>query len=194
MYPSRRDLLKALAGAPLLFVPQHPAGVTNVSAGRRGPGWKHDRPARESRVAKPANGDAPLCGTDRGGDRRPLHSLSPSTGAVQSAVARQAPSPGVAPPARRTSRRGQLPIVSFDDWRPGGYRGQVRHSDAPRTLLRPGPSLPSEDVAPTAGQAAHLKLLENYTAANVQDLVAYPGATLVAMSRGWTARATQVVG
>ena len=40
-------------------------------------------------------------------------------------------------------------------------------------LLRPGPTMPSEGVSPTAGQAAHLRLLENYTAANVQDLVAY---------------------
>jgi mono/diheme cytochrome c family protein len=40
-------------------------------------------------------------------------------------------------------------------------------------LLSPGPTMPSEGVSPTAGQAAHLKLLENYTAANVQDLVAY---------------------
>jgi len=44
-------------------------------------------------------------------------------------------------------------------------------------LLRPGPSMPREDSSPTAGQAAHLKLLENYTAANVQDLVAYLGAS-----------------
>jgi mono/diheme cytochrome c family protein len=43
-------------------------------------------------------------------------------------------------------------------------------------FLRPGPTLPSEGVSPTAGQAAHLKLLENYTAANVQDLVAYLSA------------------
>ena len=43
-------------------------------------------------------------------------------------------------------------------------------------LLRPGPSMPSEGVSPTPGQAAHLKLLENYTAANVQDLIAYLGA------------------
>ena len=30
-------------------------------------------------------------------------------------------------------------------------------------LLRPGPTMPSEGVSPTAGQSAHLKLLENYT-------------------------------
>jgi mono/diheme cytochrome c family protein len=42
-------------------------------------------------------------------------------------------------------------------------------------LLRPGPAIPGE--GPTAGQAAHLKLLENYSAANVQDLVAYLGAS-----------------
>jgi mono/diheme cytochrome c family protein len=40
-------------------------------------------------------------------------------------------------------------------------------------LLRPGPATPAEGVNPTAGETAHLKLLENYTAANVQDLVAY---------------------
>lgn len=44
-------------------------------------------------------------------------------------------------------------------------------------LLRPGPPVPSDGVRPTAGQAAHLKLLENYTAANVQDLVAYLAAS-----------------
>ena len=44
-------------------------------------------------------------------------------------------------------------------------------------LLRPGPITPSEGVDPTAGQAAHLELLENYTPANVQDLVAYLGAS-----------------
>ena len=43
-------------------------------------------------------------------------------------------------------------------------------------LLRPGRTVPGEGVGPTAGQAAHLKLLENYTVANVQDLVAYLGA------------------
>ena len=42
-------------------------------------------------------------------------------------------------------------------------------------LLRPGPPKPVDDegVEPTAGQSAHLKLLENYTAANVDDLLAY---------------------
>jgi mono/diheme cytochrome c family protein len=43
-------------------------------------------------------------------------------------------------------------------------------------LLRPGPSLPGEGASPTAGHAAHLRLPENYTPANVQDLVAYFGA------------------
>jgi mono/diheme cytochrome c family protein len=43
-------------------------------------------------------------------------------------------------------------------------------------LLRPGPPMPGEGVTPTAGEAAHLRLLENYTAANVQDLVAFLGA------------------
>jgi len=40
-------------------------------------------------------------------------------------------------------------------------------------LLRPGPAMPGEGVAPTTGQAAHLKLLETYTAANVRDLIAF---------------------
>jgi mono/diheme cytochrome c family protein len=42
-------------------------------------------------------------------------------------------------------------------------------------LLRPGPPKPADGagVEPTAGQSAHLKLLENYTAANVEDLLAY---------------------
>ena len=44
-------------------------------------------------------------------------------------------------------------------------------------LLRPGPAMPGEGLTPTPGQAAHLKLLENYTAANVQDLIAYLGAS-----------------
>jgi hypothetical protein len=37
--------------------------------------------------------------------------------------------------------------------------------------------MPGEGVSPTPGQAAHLKLLENYTPANVQDLVAYLSAS-----------------
>jgi cytochrome c oxidase cbb3-type subunit III len=40
-------------------------------------------------------------------------------------------------------------------------------------LLRPGPPKPVEGVEPTTGQSAHLKLLENYTAADVDDLLAY---------------------
>ena len=40
-------------------------------------------------------------------------------------------------------------------------------------LLRPGPPKPVEGVEPTPGQSAHLKLLENYTAATVEDLLAY---------------------
>lgn len=42
-------------------------------------------------------------------------------------------------------------------------------------LLRPGPAMPADGVAATPGQAAHLRLLENYTLANVQDLMAYLG-------------------
>jgi mono/diheme cytochrome c family protein len=44
-------------------------------------------------------------------------------------------------------------------------------------LLRPGPPMPGEGASPTAGHAAHLRLLENYTPANVQDLVAYLAAS-----------------
>ena len=40
-------------------------------------------------------------------------------------------------------------------------------------LLRPGPATPAEGVPVTPGQAAHLRLLENYTLANVQDVLAY---------------------
>ena len=40
-------------------------------------------------------------------------------------------------------------------------------------LLRPGPPKPVEGVEATPGQSAHLKLLENYTAADVDDLLAY---------------------
>jgi len=40
-------------------------------------------------------------------------------------------------------------------------------------ILRPGPAAPADGVAVSAGQAAHLRLLENYTMENVQDLVAY---------------------
>jgi mono/diheme cytochrome c family protein len=43
-------------------------------------------------------------------------------------------------------------------------------------ILRPGPAMPAEGRTPAAGEAAHLRLLENYTSANVHDLVAYLGA------------------
>jgi mono/diheme cytochrome c family protein len=43
-------------------------------------------------------------------------------------------------------------------------------------LLRPGPPMPGDSSSPTGGHTAHLRLLENYTPANVQDLVAYLGA------------------
>ena len=42
-------------------------------------------------------------------------------------------------------------------------------------MLRPGPNVPADGVSPTDGQVAHLKLLENYTAADVQNLAAYLG-------------------
>jgi mono/diheme cytochrome c family protein len=62
----------------------------------------------------------------------------------------------------------------------GDLAGIGRKHDAAtlrERLLRPGPATPSEGASPTAGQAAHLKLLENYTTANVQDLVAYLGSS-----------------
>lgn len=40
-------------------------------------------------------------------------------------------------------------------------------------LLRPGPAVPATDVTPTAGEQAHLRLLENYSAADVQNVLAY---------------------
>jgi cytochrome c oxidase cbb3-type subunit III len=40
-------------------------------------------------------------------------------------------------------------------------------------VIRPGPAIPSEDTQPNSGEQAHLRLLENYSAANVGDLVAY---------------------
>lgn len=40
-------------------------------------------------------------------------------------------------------------------------------------LLRPGPATPSEDGPVTPGHAAHLTLLENYTAVQVEDVLAY---------------------
>lgn len=55
-------------------------------------------------------------------------------------------------------------------------RGTTRKYDAPTLrarLLRPGPATPSDATALAPGYAAHLTLLENYTAAQVDDLVAY---------------------
>jgi mono/diheme cytochrome c family protein len=47
----------------------------------------------------------------------------------------------------------------------------------PRTLtarlLRPGPATPAEGRQPSTGLAAHLRLLENYVPADVQNLVAF---------------------
>lgn len=57
-----------------------------------------------------------------------------------------------------------------------GIGGKYDAATLRQRLLRPGPAMPSEGVNQTAGQAAHLRLLENYTPANVQDLVAYLGS------------------
>jgi cytochrome c oxidase cbb3-type subunit 3 len=58
----------------------------------------------------------------------------------------------------------------------GDLAGIARKYDAPTLrarLLRPGPDTPSETAAVAPGDAAHMTLLENYTAAQVDDLVAY---------------------
>ena len=44
-------------------------------------------------------------------------------------------------------------------------------------ILRPGPVLPTDGVSPTAGYTAHLRLLENYAPNDVENLVAYLGAS-----------------
>jgi mono/diheme cytochrome c family protein len=44
-------------------------------------------------------------------------------------------------------------------------------------ILRPGPVRPTDGVSLTAGYGAHLKLLENYTANDVEDLVAFLAAS-----------------
>ena len=57
----------------------------------------------------------------------------------------------------------------------GDLAGISRKYDAPMLrsrLLRPGPAMPVEGAAATSG-AAHLRLLENYTRANVDNLLAY---------------------
>jgi mono/diheme cytochrome c family protein len=40
-------------------------------------------------------------------------------------------------------------------------------------LLRPGSEKPQDGVTPSEGEAAHLRLLENYTLPDVQNLIAY---------------------
>lgn len=57
-----------------------------------------------------------------------------------------------------------------------GLEGVAQRYDADELrerLLRPRPERPVEGVEPTAGEAAHLRLLENYTHQNVADLVTY---------------------
>ena len=58
----------------------------------------------------------------------------------------------------------------------GDFARLARKYNAPTLrarLLRPGPALPSEEAAVTPGRAAHLTLLENYTAVQVEDVLAY---------------------
>jgi hypothetical protein len=40
-------------------------------------------------------------------------------------------------------------------------------------FLRPGPVVPVENVTPSAGEQAHLRLLENYSPADVANALAY---------------------
>lgn len=40
-------------------------------------------------------------------------------------------------------------------------------------FLRPGPALPADNVTPSAGEQAHLRLLENYSPADVANALAY---------------------
>ena len=58
----------------------------------------------------------------------------------------------------------------------GDLAGITRKYDAATLrsrLLRPGPTMPVEGAAVASGHAAHLRLLENYTRANVDNLLAY---------------------
>ena len=80
--------------------------------------------------------------------------------------------------AELTRRRSSISLDTFtSSVNRRGSESSVAWPIRPPVIARPGPTMPSEGVSPTAGQAAHLKLLENYTAANVQDLVAYLGAS-----------------
>ncbi len=59
---------------------------------------------------------------------------------------------------------------------PATFKGIGSKYDAPALrsrLLRPGPEKPQEGVTPSEGQSAHLRLLESYTIADVQNLIAY---------------------
>jgi mono/diheme cytochrome c family protein len=59
---------------------------------------------------------------------------------------------------------------------PATFKGISGKYNAPALrsrLLRPGPEKPQEGVTPSEGQSAHLRLLENYTVAEVQNLIAY---------------------
>jgi mono/diheme cytochrome c family protein len=54
-----------------------------------------------------------------------------------------------------------------------GLSRRYSRSELRAHLLRPGSAAPADGAMPSAGLAAHLRLLENYTAAQVRDLVAY---------------------
>ena len=54
-----------------------------------------------------------------------------------------------------------------------GIGGRYDTATLRSRLLRPGPDKPQEGVTPSEGVAAHLRLLENYSAADVQNLIAF---------------------
>jgi mono/diheme cytochrome c family protein len=86
-----------------------------------------------------------------------------------------APAPGGDAQAGRTYFNGVGNCASCHS-PVGDLAGIGRKYDAPMLrsrLLRPGPAMPLEDAAATSGHAAHLRLLENYTRANVDNLLAY---------------------
>ena len=54
-----------------------------------------------------------------------------------------------------------------------GVAGKYDAATLRARLLRPGPVAPPDGEAPVAGHAAHLRLLENYSPADVDNLLAY---------------------
>jgi mono/diheme cytochrome c family protein len=54
-----------------------------------------------------------------------------------------------------------------------GISGKYDATALRSRLLRPGPEKPQEGMTPSEGESAHLRLLESYTIADVQNLIAY---------------------